>query len=252
MKMKKWLAASVTLTFALATAGAVTAFAVTGYGGTVSPADTDSPADSNTQVSTGLPTYEEWRSEQTGASISPGLPTYNEWLEDNGTQVSQGIPTYEEWLAEYGDENAPVGSSGIPGPTDGTQGFDDGPVSGSIAVGEYYPAEHRVGKPEPDFPDGGPIVLPRPGLPREGEYDVEPVVQAFPMDGEVAHPAMEPTPVSKPKTVSIINVDPPPVDVITVDDCDSGLEVIGMPVPEPRIAYEGSTFQDELDALKMD
>ena len=180
MEMKKWLAASVTLTFALATAGAVTAFALTGDGGSVPPVDTDTPADSNTQVSTGLPSYEEWLSDQSGSPISPGLPTYNEWLDDNGVQVSQGIPTYEEWLVEYGDENVPVGSTGIPGPADGAQGFDDGPVVGSITVGEYYPADDGVGKPEPDFREGGPIVLPRPGLPCEGVYEVEPLVQMLP------------------------------------------------------------------------
>ena len=69
MKMKKWLAASVTLTFALATAGAVTAFALTGDVGGDKPEPTDLPTDSNAQVLHGDPTYEEGLSDQGDGTV---------------------------------------------------------------------------------------------------------------------------------------------------------------------------------------
>ena len=59
MHMKKWLISAVTLTLALSAAGAVTAFAMTGGGGS----DSAGGADTAGEVTHGDPTYEEWISD---------------------------------------------------------------------------------------------------------------------------------------------------------------------------------------------
>ena len=64
MNMKKWLISAVTLTFALGTAGTITAFALTAGGG--------------------------------GPEVQDSTETTGE--------VLHGDPTYEQWLADHGDE----------------------------------------------------------------------------------------------------------------------------------------------------
>ena len=62
MNMRKWLISAVTLTFALATAGAVTGFALTGDGGGDSP-EVPNGGDTAGEVLHGDPTYEQWLSD---------------------------------------------------------------------------------------------------------------------------------------------------------------------------------------------
>ena len=70
MKMRKWIAASVSLTLALATAGAVTAFALTNDGGSDVP-----------QVPSG---------EDTAGEVLHGDLTYDEWILDFGDGIGDG------------------------------------------------------------------------------------------------------------------------------------------------------------------
>ena len=65
MKIGKWFAASMTLTLALATAGAVTAFAMTSDGG----------------------------------SDIPRVPS----AEDTAGEFLHGDPTYDQWISDFGD-----------------------------------------------------------------------------------------------------------------------------------------------------
>ena len=63
MNMKKWLISAVTLTFALGTAGAVTAFALTADGGSDNP-QVPEGGDTAGEVLHGDPTYEQWLSDR--------------------------------------------------------------------------------------------------------------------------------------------------------------------------------------------
>ena len=62
MNMKKWLISAVTLTLALGTAGAVTAFALTADGGSDNP-EVPNGGDTTGDILHGDPTYEEWLSD---------------------------------------------------------------------------------------------------------------------------------------------------------------------------------------------
>ena len=82
MNMKKWLISAVTLTFALGTAGAVTAFAITADGGS------DNPEVPNADI---------------GGEVSPGLPNHDEWISDFGdgtvvTSIDDIDPDQCNWV----------------------------------------------------------------------------------------------------------------------------------------------------------
>ena len=95
MNMRKWLISAVTLTLALTTAGAVTAFALTGDGGSDDP-----------QVPNGG---------DTAGEVLDGDPTDDGLILDFGDgigdgKVLHGDPTYEEWLANSQSNQGPVTS----------------------------------------------------------------------------------------------------------------------------------------------
>ena len=62
MNLKKWLISAITLTFALGTIGAVTAFALTSDGGSDDP-QVPNGGDTAGEVLHGDPTYEQWLSD---------------------------------------------------------------------------------------------------------------------------------------------------------------------------------------------
>ena len=133
MNIKKWLISAVFLTFALGTAGAVTAFALTADGGGDNPEVRDG-TDTAGEVLHGDPTYEEWLSdfgnETVVTSIDDIDPNVCNWIHN----INACTP---EELKELGGA----------------------PIAGSIAVGEPHPVSgpdlgmEVEGKPEPLIED---------------------------------------------------------------------------------------------------
>ena len=119
MNMKRWLIAAVTLTFALSTAGAVTAFALTANGG----------------------------------GDNPEVPNGTE----SAGEVLHGDPTYEQWLSDFGDQTVVTSIDDIDSNVcnlvhnlnactpEELEELGVAPITDSIAVGE------SVDEPEPRY-----------------------------------------------------------------------------------------------------
>ena len=72
MNIKKWLISAVTLTFALGTLGAITAFAMTSDGGSDKPEVPDS-GDTAGKALHGDPTYEQWLSDHGSDTVATSI-----------------------------------------------------------------------------------------------------------------------------------------------------------------------------------
>ena len=117
MNMRKWIISAVTLTFALGTAGAITAFAIAAGGGSDNPEVPDG-GDIAGEVLHGDPT---------ATSIDDIDPNVCNFIHN----INACTP---EELAEMGMA----------------------PVSASIGIDEPHPGTEVEGKPEPLFEDGEP------------------------------------------------------------------------------------------------
>ena len=128
MNMKKWLISAVTLTFALGTAGAVTAFALTADGGS-----------DNLQVPDGG---------------------------DTAGDVLHGDPTYEQWIFDFGDGKVVTSIDDIdPNVCDYIHNInactpEELEELGNLAAISWIvdPETEVEGEPEPPFVDGEPVV----------------------------------------------------------------------------------------------
>ena len=114
MNMRKWLISAVILTLALATAGAVTAFALTGDGGSDNP-QVPNGGDTAGEVLDGDPTYPVTSIDDIDPNVCNLIhnrkPCTPEELEEVfGEDTLHGDPTYEDWLANYKPTQGPVTS----------------------------------------------------------------------------------------------------------------------------------------------
>ena len=125
MNTKKWLISAVTLTLALGTADAVTAFSITGDGGSDNPDDLNLAG----EILHGDPTYDEWLSDVEDGTVVTSI-------DDIDPNECNGIHNINAFTPEELEE------LGI------------APITGSIAVGELHPGTEVEGKPEPLFEDG--------------------------------------------------------------------------------------------------
>ena len=130
MNMKKWLISAITLTFALGTAGAVTAFAITADGRSDNP-DVRNGTETAGDVLHGDPTYEQWLSDHGDGKVVTSIDDIDPNVCDAIHNINACTP---EELEELGMA----------------------PITGSITVGEPHPETQIEGKPEPLFEDGEP------------------------------------------------------------------------------------------------
>ena len=154
MNLKKWLVSAITLTFALGTIGAVTAFALTSDGGSDNP---EVPNDGDT-----------------AGEVLHGDPTYEQWLSDFGdgkvaTSIDDIDPNVCNWI--HNINACPLGE---------LEDLGIAPVTGSVAVGGFQPVSKPApgtvvaGKPEPLFENGEP------------KYEVQSYEEAVKQDCDLA------------------------------------------------------------------
>ena len=131
MNVKKWLISAVTLTFALGTAGAVTAFALTTDGG-----------GDNTQVP---------NSRDTAGEVLHGDPTYEEWLSDFPLGDGKVVTSIDDI-----DPNVCNFIHNINACT-----AEELEEVGNLAAISWIvdPATVVEGEPEPPFVDGEPVTI---------------------------------------------------------------------------------------------
>ena len=116
------------LTFALGTAGAVTAFALSGGGGSDNP-EVPNGRDTAGEVLHGDPTYEQWLSDFGGEPVATSI-------DDIDPNVCNAVHNINACTAQELEELGMV------------------PITNSIAVGESDPGTEVEGDPEPLFVDG--------------------------------------------------------------------------------------------------
>ena len=130
MNAKKRLISALTLTLVLGIAGAGTAFALAGDGGSDNP-EVPNDTDTAEQVSDGLPSYDEGIPDNGDGKVVTSI-------DDIDPNVCNAIHNINACTPEELEE---LGMTS---------------VTGSIVVGEYYPDPNVEAKPEPLFPDGEP------------------------------------------------------------------------------------------------
>ena len=130
MNLKKWLISAVTLTLALGTAGAVTAFALSGDGGSDNP-EVPNGGDTAGEALHGDPTYEQWLSDFGEGTVATSI-------DDIDPNVCNAIHNINACTPEELEE---LGMA---------------PITDSIVVDESDSGTEVEGDPEPLFVDGEP------------------------------------------------------------------------------------------------